>query len=118
MSGAVRALFALLALAALPAAAAPYPEFDAEPLRSGRAVWMGTCRDCHANPDADAPQGTDRKAWAPRIAKGNPALYASALGGLQGPSGTQMPPRGGNRSLTDADVRAAVDYMTTLVSQP
>ena len=57
---------------------------------------------------------TDRKAWAPRLAKGTQALYASALGGLTGPRGTQMPPRGGNDKLSDDEVKAAVDYMAAI----
>jgi cytochrome c5 len=35
-----------------------------------------------------------------------PALYNAALHGLNA-----MPPKGGNASLTDAQVKAAVDYM-------
>ena len=49
------------------------------------------------------------------MAKGKEALYKSALGGLTGPKGTQMPPRGGNDKLTDAEVKAAVDYMMAIV---
>ena len=41
--------------------------------------------------------------------------YQSALGGLTGPMGTQMPPRGGNDRLDNDQVRAAVDYMLALV---
>ena len=37
------------------------------------------------------------------------ALYASALKGKNA-----MPPKGGNMSLSDADVKAAVDYLTGL----
>jgi cytochrome c5 len=37
-------------------------------------------------------------------------LYAHAVGGFQGKGGV-MPPKGGNTSLPDADVKAAVDYM-------
>ena len=55
------------------------------------------------------------KAWAPRLAQRPQALYARALGGLTGPKGTQMPPRGGNSRLTDDEVKAAVDYMTVIV---
>lgn len=82
----------------------------------GGAVWQGTCRDCHANPLSDAPQVKDAVAWEARLAKGRQALYASALGGYSGPSGSEMPPRGGNPALSDADVRAAVDHMISLVT--
>jgi cytochrome c5 len=51
----------------------------------------------------------------PRLAMGKEALYKSALGGLTGPKGTQMPPRGGNDKLTDDEVKAAVDYMMAIV---
>ena len=54
-------------------------------------------------------------AVSPRLAKGKDALYKSALGGLTGPKGTQMPPRGGNDKLADDEVKAAVDYMMALV---
>ena len=37
-----------------------------------------------------------------------PALYASALNGVPG---TAMTAKGGNPSLAEADVKAAVDYM-------
>ena len=46
-------------------------------------------------------------AWAPRLKTGMDALYASALKGK-----AAMPPKGGNTALADADVKAAVDYMT------
>ena len=42
-------------------------------------------------------------------------LVRSALGGLSGRKGTQMPPRGGNDKLTDDQVRAAVEYMIAIV---
>jgi len=63
MSFAVRpVVFAVAFAAATAASAAGFPQFDAEPLKRGRAVWIGTCKDCHANADADAPQALDRKA--------------------------------------------------------
>lgn len=93
--------------------ASPYPEFPG--LQQGRSVWMGTCRECHANPMSDAPQVKNGAAWDKRLAKGKAALYASATKGLV-TANSEMPPRGGNSSLSDADVRTAVDYMITLVN--
>ena len=81
--------------------------------QDGGAVWKGTCEACHAEPLSGAPLITDKTAWAPRIAKGREALYRSALQGLVGPKGTEMPARGGNASLSDAQVKSAVDYMVT-----
>jgi cytochrome c5 len=110
----IAAGLALGALGAFPAAAADrYPEFADARLRFGRAVWMGTCEACHGSDLSNAPAVTDRAAWAPRVAKGRAALYRSALGGFNGPSG--MPARGGNPSLSDDEVRAAVDYMVAIV---
>jgi cytochrome c5 len=86
-------------------------------LQRGRNIWVGTCRDCHANPLSDAPQVKDRAAWNARIARGRGALVLSALNGRSGPN-ADMPPRGGNTALSDDDVRAAVDYILYLVSNP
>ena len=104
------------ALAApLAGARAEFPEFPDPRLKQGRTIWLGTCEACHANDVAGAPLVTNKAAWAPRLAKGKDALYKSALGGLTGPKGTQMPPRGGNDKLTDDQVKAAVDYMMAIV---
>lgn len=82
----------------------------------GEEVWKGTCQACHAEPLSGAPLIGSKAAWAPRLAKGRPALYRSALEGHTGPKGTEMPARGGNPSLTDAQVKAAVDYMVNAVT--
>ena len=94
-----------------------YPVFDEPHLRSGRDVWLETCAACHTTDIAGAPQVTDEMAWAPRLKQDKAALYAHALQGLHGPSGTEMPPRGGNASLSDDQVKAAVDYMVALVTK-
>ena len=62
---------------------------------------------CHAAGVANAPKLGDKAAWAPRIAKGKPVLYDHAVKGFN----NVMPAKGGNASLSDADVKAAVDYM-------
>lgn len=105
-----------LALTGSPAWAAGYPEFEAPTLKLGRGIWLGTCQACHGNSMADAPQVKDKAAWAPRIAKGVAQLYESALQGRTGKGGEEMPPRGGNAQLSDAEVKAAVDYMIELAT--
>lgn len=60
--------------------------------------------------DAGAPIAGNKDDWAPRIAQGKPTLYKHALEGFTGNKGT-MPPRGGNPSLKDNEVEAAVDFM-------
>ncbi len=94
-----------------------FPRFADDAGDHGRTVWLGTCRNCHEEGFADAPPVGDRAAWAPRVAKGKPVLYAHALQGFFGPAGQMMPPRGGNPDLSDDDVRAAVDYMLRLVTR-
>lgn len=78
----------------------------------GKAVFDGTCVACHGSGVAGAPKVGDKAAWKPRIAKGKKTLYMHALHGFQGKSGF-MPPKGGNASLPDSDVKAAVDYMVS-----
>lgn len=109
---------AALCGAALPAhAQGSFPDFPDANLKAGKAVWVDTCRDCHANPLSDAPQVKDTAQWKKRAAKGRPALYASALKGLVTPN-TEMPPRGGKVRLTDEEVRRAVDYMLAITTGP
>ena len=80
------------------------------PSRDGQQVYQATCVVCHGAGIAGAPKLDDRGQWAKRIAKGVNALYASAVNGVQGSAGA-MPPKGGNPALSDAEVKAAVDYM-------
>ena len=54
----------------------------------------------------------DKAAWESRIAQGMVLLYERAIKGFISEGGIiAMPPRGGNMNLTDAEVKAAVDYM-------
>ena len=59
------------------------------------------------------PQLGDTAAWAPRIEQGNDTLYQHAIAGYTGASGMPMPAKGGNPSLSDDAVKAAVDYIVT-----
>jgi len=86
------------ATAAAPAAA---PAADV-----GKKVYDIGCVACHGAGIAGAPKFGDKTAWAPRIKTGMDALYTTAIKGKG-----VMPPKGGNVALSDADVKAAVDYM-------
>lgn len=72
----------------------------------GKAVYTANCAVCHAAGVAGAPKFGDKAAWAPRIKEGNAALHRTAIKGIRA-----MPPKGGNASLPDEDVKAAVDYL-------
>lgn len=77
----------------------------------GAAIWKAHCSVCHANGVAGAPKIGDKKVWAPILAKTDTAtLYKHAINGFKGERG-YMPPKGGASGLTDAEVKAAVDYM-------
>ncbi len=98
-------------IAAAPAAPAPasaaMPTATAKlDANKGKAVYDTACTVCHAAGVAGAPKTGDKAAWAPRVKTGIEALYASSVKGKGA-----MPPKGGNLSLPDADVKAAVDYM-------
>ena len=78
---------------------------DGKP-RDGETIYNTVCTACHANGVAGAPKTGDKAAWAPRIATGSAALLASATNGKNA-----MPARGGATDLTDAELKAAVDYL-------
>jgi cytochrome c5 len=111
----------LMLLSATPAAAAPdgtsstpYKIFAGEVLVQGRAVWLANCETCHGYGIAGAPIPMQPAEWRPRLQQPIDVLYGHALNGFFGPDDTYMPPRGGNPKLSDAEVKSAVDYMTTL----
>jgi cytochrome c5 len=82
------------------------PAVPAAP-RSGEAVYSTYCVACHMSGAAGAPKYGDATAWAPRIAKGKDALYASTYNGLNG----VMPARGTCMDCSDEELQATVDYM-------
>ena len=93
------------AVAAAPAAA-PVAMASA----NGEALYKQACQVCHAAGVAGAPKLGDKAAWAARLPLGIDALYASVAKGKGA-----MPPRGGAAQASDADLRAAVEYMTASV---
>lgn len=76
----------------------------------GDEVYNSSCAACHGAGVAGAPKVGDPAAWADRITQGIEDLYANAINGITGSAGV-MPAKGGNASLSDGSVKAAVDYM-------
>jgi cytochrome c5 len=94
-----------------PAMAEPEPEpvevaQPAAAARDGQTVYKTACFACHDAGVAGAPKLGDKAAWAPRIAKGNDALYSTLQNGLNA-----MPPKGTCMNCSDDELKAVLDYM-------
>ena|SRR5918996_1584401 len=76
--------------------------------RTGEAVVQSTCAACHQAGAAGAPKLADKAAWAPRIKSGLKTMVQSVIKGKGA-----MPPKAGNPSLSDAEIRAAVEFMVS-----
>jgi cytochrome c5 len=72
----------------------------------GQKIYQASCQACHVAGVAGAPKQGDKEAWAPRIAKGNDALFSSVKSGLNA-----MPPMGACMSCSDEELRAAIAYL-------
>ena len=78
----------------------------------GSVIFGNLCTGCHTSGAAGAPQLT-KAAWAARVAQGKETLYQHAMNGYKGPDGNTMPARGGNPALSDAQIKATVDWMVS-----
>lgn len=95
---------------------APVGEFSAETVAAAPVVEVElsgedayqSCAACHGAGTLGAPVVGSAGAaeWASRLGKGIETLYDNAINGIG-----SMPAKGGNAGLSDANVRAAVDYM-------
>ena len=80
----------------------------------GKVIFGDLCQTCHTTGAGGAPKITDKAAWAPRVAEGIDTLVKHATEGFTGKSGT-MPPKGGNPALTDAQIKATVEWIVSQV---
>lgn len=96
---------AVVAPAAVAAAAAP-GKLSGD---VGKGIYEASCAACHGAGIAGAPKLGDKANWAARIKQGDAMLYEHAIKGFMGKAG-MMPPKGGS-TASDAEVKAAVDYM-------
>jgi len=74
--------------------------------RSGKQVVEATCIACHGSGANGAPKIGDKQAWSKRASQGLTSLSQNALMGVR-----QMPPHGGNSSLSDLEIQRAITYM-------
>ncbi|MGN6737964.1 c-type cytochrome [Neisseria sp. P0022.S007] len=72
----------------------------------GKKVYEANCQACHGGAVPGVPHVGKKEDWAPRIKQGKDTLHKHALEGFNA-----MPAKGGNGSLSDDEVKAAVDYM-------
>ena len=74
----------------------------------GKAIVTATCFACHSIGLLESPKIGDKAAWDKRLqANGDMVgLVASAIKGKGA-----MPPKGGNASLSDAQIQAAIEFM-------
>ena len=72
----------------------------------GETVYNGACVACHGAGIAGAPATGDANQWSTRLSKGTETLYSNAINGIGA-----MPAKGGQVSLSDEAVKAAVDFI-------
>lgn len=95
------AAFAVMLLAALPAAAQ-----DAVPPEQLGRLYVQTCMACHTSAGSGAPQAGDRAAWEPRLKQGLDVLLARTIEGYNG-----MPPLGSCMDCSEAQFEALIRFM-------
>lgn len=81
-------------------------ESGGEP-KSGPDVYQAVCSACHASGVAGAPKVSNTSEWSSRLSEqGKDTLYSRAIDGYKG-----MPAKGGDSSLSDEEVKNAVDHI-------
>ena len=89
-----------------PTTAAAPPADTQTSSADGQKIYQASCQACHVAGVAGAPKLGDKAAWAPRVAKGNEALFLSVKNGLNA-----MPPKGTCMTCSEDELRAAIEYM-------
>lgn len=77
--------------------------------------YVKLCAMCHLPGAHGAPQVGDREDWAQRLRPGLNMVYRNSI---QGIPNTAMMAKGGHTELSDAEVRAIVDYMVAASAVP
>lgn len=74
-------------------------------VKADESIYNKSCKACHGF--GPGPKLGNKADWKDRIAKGMPTLVENAIKG----TAKGMPPKGGNTSLTDAQIKSTVEYM-------
>lgn len=75
----------------------------------GRSAYDKVCASCHRDGVGGAPVTGDSSAWSGRSRLWMAVLAEHAMRGY-----LQMPARGGDETMSDAEVQAATEYMMLL----
>ena len=102
------ATFALCACAQTPTAQNSERAPTEGELILGKKIYEQSCGACHNTGVAKAPKAKNKEDWRSRMKQGFDVLVSHAIKGENA-----MPPKGGNLSLRDEEISAAVRYMTT-----
>lgn len=81
-------------------------DLEAPKERQGATVYRQLCSTCHSSGQDLMPQLNDPQAWQPRLAQGIESLYRNTIDGIG-----DMPAKGLCENCSDAELRAAVDFM-------
>lgn len=79
----------------------------------GGDIYRQACALCHASGVQGipgVPKLGSQADWSDRLVRGRPEMLHSVLRGKGA-----MPPKGGNASLSDAQAKAALDYMLSRI---
>jgi cytochrome c5 len=87
-------------------AAAPETPAAGEAVVDGAAVYGGLCKTCHDGGVAGAPVPGSEQMVQREAERGIEGMVQNAINGLNA-----MPPRGGDMSLSDEQMQAAVEFM-------
>jgi len=82
------------------------PETEGGSVSKAEKLYDSSCKLCHGNDTMGAPAVGDASAWAAVMKKGMDKVLVNAIKGTGG-----MPPKGGNADLSDADIKAIVEFM-------
>lgn len=82
---------------------------------TGEQIYRDKCSVCHDGGGAGAPRLGHRADWERRLARGAEAVHRAALTGIPD---SAMAAKGGFSELSDAAVRAAVDFMLAHAGPP
>ena len=72
----------------------------------GKTIYESTCAGCHDSGLAGSPKLGDKVAWAKISKQDMKDIFDHAINGFNA-----MPPKGGDMSLKDEDVKSVVKYM-------